>query len=181
MKKTISITFLALILYTVEARDILTLSNEMVFEGKVLKIKDCMVTFKSNKIKYKVPASDIFSIQFGNIEDKVYTKYLNMTKHKTEECFRGITDAENYHKKKGGHFVLGLLFGPFAMLGTAIIANPTPEKGRLTYSKSENIDQFNDPEYLGCYRKKARLQLLAAETLGWVISTILLAALEAGR
>ena len=51
------------------AGDILTLNNKMVFEGKVSKIKDCAVVFKSEGNKYIVPASEIFSLQFENTED----------------------------------------------------------------------------------------------------------------
>ena len=81
-------------------------------------------------------------------------------------CLSGRLDAENYHGKKGGHFVLGVLFGPFAMIGTAL-ADPTPAKGKQTYMMSENKDQFNDPEYLSCYKKKAKGQLIGAEAAGW--------------
>ena len=51
------------------AGDILTLNNEMVFEGKVTKIKECAVVFKANGHRYLVPASEIFSLQFENSED----------------------------------------------------------------------------------------------------------------
>jgi len=75
-------------------------------------------------------------------------------------------DAENFHGKKGGHFVLGVLFGPFAMIGTAL-ANPKPKKGKDTYMFSENKELFDDPMYLSCYRKKAKGQLIGMEALGW--------------
>ena len=32
---------------------------------------------------------------------------------------------------------------------------------------SNNKDQFNDLEYLSCYKKKAKGQLIGAEALGW--------------
>ncbi len=148
------------------AGDILTLNNEMVFEGKVARIKDCAVVFKAEGNKYIVPASEIFSLQFENTEDKVYTKYMKMADRNPNKCLSGRLDAENYHGKKVGHFVLGFLFGPFAMIGTAI-ANPTHEKGKQTYMMSKNNEQFSDPEYLSCYKKKAKGQLIGMEALGW--------------
>ncbi len=148
------------------AGDILTLNNEMVFEGKVTKIKDCSVVFKADGNKYIVPASEILSLQFENSEDKVYTEYLKIADGDPSKCLNGRLDAENYHGKKGGHFVLGVLFGPFAMIGTAL-ANPTPEKGKQTYMMSKNKDQFSDLEYLSCYKSKAKGQLIGAEALGW--------------
>lgn len=165
--KKIVLTFV-MILFIIEsfAGDILTLNNEMVFDGKVTKIKDCAVVFKANGKKYIIPASEIFSIQFENTEDKVYTEYLKLLEKDPELCLKGRLDAENYHGKKGGHFVLGLLFGPFAMVGT-LLSNPTPERGKDTYMMSKNKDNFSDPEYLSCYRKKAKGQLIGMEALGW--------------
>lgn len=166
MKKTTLILTAFLFSISSFAGDILTLNNEKAFEGKVTKIKDCSVVFKAEGNKYIIPAADIFSIQFENTEDKVYTEYLKMTDSNPNKCLNGILDAENYHGKKGGHFVLGVLFGPFAMIGTAL-ADPTPEKGKQTYMMSKNKDQFSDLEYLSCYRRKAKGQLIGMEALGW--------------
>jgi hypothetical protein len=153
------------------AGDILTLNNEMVFEGKVTKIKECAVVFKANGHRYIVPASEIFSLQFENSEDKVYTDYMQMEYGDPNKCLNGRLDAENYHGKRGGHFVLGVLFGPFAMIGTAL-SNPTPDRGKQTYMMSRNKEQFSDPEYLSCYTKKAKGQLIGIEALGrgaWIL------------
>jgi hypothetical protein len=137
-----------------------------VFDGKVAKIKDCGVVFKADGKNYVIPASEIFSLQFENPEDEVYKNYLKLGELDPNTCLSGRLDAENYHGKKGAHFAYGMLFGPFSMIGTAL-ANPTPKKGRETYMMSENKNQFNDPEYLSCYKKKARGQLIGAEALGW--------------
>ncbi|MDO9615988.1 MAG: hypothetical protein Q7J86_15885 [Bacteroidota bacterium] len=93
-------------------------------------------------------------------------EYLKMADGDPNKCMNGRVDADNYHGKKGGHFVLGVLFGPFAMIGTAL-SNPTPEKGSNTFVMSKNKDQFSDPEYLSCYRSKAKGQLIGMEALGW--------------
>jgi hypothetical protein len=166
MKKT-TLTLTAILFAIASyAGDILRLNNEMVFEGKVTKIKDCEVVFKADGKKFIVPTSVIFSLQFENTADKIYTDYMEMADSDPNKCLNGRLDAENYHGKNGGHFVLGVLFGPFAMIGTAL-ANPTPEKGKQTYMMSKNKDQFNDPEYLSCYKKKAKGQLIGMEALGW--------------
>jgi hypothetical protein len=152
----------------------LTLNNEMVFIGKVTKIKDCEVVFRADGKKYVVPASDIFSIQFENVEDKIYTDYIKLAEVDPNKCLNGRLDAETYHGKKGGHFALGVLFGPFAMIGTAL-SNPTPEKGKQTYMMSKNKEEFSDPEYLSCYKKKAKGQLVGMEALGMVAWILLIA------
>jgi hypothetical protein len=138
----------------------------MTFEGKVTKIKNCSVVFKADGNKFVVPVSDIYSIKFENVADKVYIDYMKMSDDNPDKCMNGKLDAENYHGKKVGHFFLGVLFGPFAMIGTAL-ANPTPEKGKQTYMMSKNKDQFSDPQYLSCYKKKAKGQLIGMEALGW--------------
>ncbi|MDH5598318.1 MAG: hypothetical protein OEY34_04290 [Cyclobacteriaceae bacterium] len=160
---TLTMSFFIIASY---AGDILTLNNKMIFEGKALKIKGCNLVFKAKGKKYIIPATDIFSVQFENPENKIYTEYIKLADEDPDKCLRGRLDAELYHGKKGGHFVLGVLFGPFAMIGTAL-ANPTPEKGKQTYLMSENKEEFNDPAYLSCYVKKAKAQLIGIEALGW--------------
>lgn len=146
--------------------DILTLQNKHCFDGKVLKVEPCAIVFKSEGRRYLIPAEDIFSIEFENPRDKVYTAFTEMAESDINKCMAGRMDAENYHGKKGWHFALGVLFGPFAMIGTAL-ANPTPQKGRETYMLSKNKEFFSDPEYLSCYRSKAKGQLITWEALGW--------------
>lgn len=155
------------------AGDILSLGNGMTFEGKVLKIKACTIIFKANGKKYEVPVDDISYIKFENEDDKVYTSYLEMSQTNPDACLSGSTDAANFHGKRGGHFVLGFLFGPFAIIGTAL-ANPTPYKGKETLYLSKNQDQFNDPSYLTCYRRKAKASLINSELLGWGTYLIIL-------
>jgi hypothetical protein len=155
------------------AGDILTLNNEMVFEGKVSKIKGCAIVFKADGNKYIVPASEVFSLKFENTKDKVYTEYIKMADGDPNKCLNGRLDAENFHGKNVGHFFLGVLFGPFAMIGTAL-SDPTPEKGKQTYMMSKNKEQFSDPEYLSCYKKKAKGKLIGMEALGWGAGILLL-------
>ncbi len=166
MKKSLLITLAIIVAVSTFASDVLTLNNGKRFEVKVKRIKGCSVIVKANGRKFEVPATDIYSIQFENVKDKVYTGYLKMLDQDPDLCLQGKLDAENYHGKRGTHFVLGVLFGPFAMIGTAI-ANPTPEKGRRTYILSKNKEYFDNTEYLSCYRKRAKLQLIGMEALGW--------------
>ena len=166
MKKITLTIIVALFAIASFAGDILTLTNQMVFEGKVKDIKECEVVFKADGKKYIVPASEISTIQFENTEDKVYNEYMKMADGEPNKCMNGRVDADAYHGKKGGHFALGVLFGPFAIIGTAL-SNPTPEKGRNTLVMSKNKKQFSDPEYLTCYRSKAKGRLIGMEALGW--------------
>ena len=153
--------------------DIITLNTQMVFEGKVTKIKNCNVIFKSDGMKYKIPADDVYSLQFGDVSDKVLTQYLELSNMEGDACMNGKMDADNYHGKEWGHAALGFFFGPFAMIGTAI-AQQTPEKGKETSFASKNKDQFSDPAYLSCYKKKAKGKLIGMEAAGWGAAILLI-------
>jgi hypothetical protein len=166
MKKIILGVAMSLLTLCTFASDVLTLNNAMVFSGEIVKIKGCIVLFKSEGIKYEIPVADIFSLEFEDVNNKVYTDYMKLADNDPNKCMSGRMDAENYHGKNGSHFVLGLLFGPFAMIGTAL-ANPTPEKGKDTYAMSQNKNLFSDPEYLSCYKKKAKGKMIGMEALGW--------------
>jgi hypothetical protein len=170
MKKlTLAIT--AILLVTASfAADILTLKNEMIFEGRVLKITNCEVTFKAmDGNKYLIPAEDIFCVVFENPSDKVYTAYLQLADSEPGlKCLKGKMDAYNYHGKAGLHITLGFLFGPIALIG-ATVSTPTPQKGRNTYSMSQNKEMFQDPEYLNCYKKKARNKNIRNTGIGYLI------------
>lgn len=151
------------------AADIITLTNAHQLQGKVLNIRNRQVTFSIDESTFLIPSGDIYSIQFENPENKIYQRYLSKLKadESLEKCMNARNDAQQLHGKKGGHFVLGVLFGPFAMLGTAL-ANPNPLNGRNTPLLSSHKNQFNDPEYLACYKKKAKGQLIGMEGLGWL-------------
>lgn len=171
-------TFFTLFAFPSFCGDILILNNQLVFMGKVKRIKDCSVVFQVDREKYIVPTSDIFSIQFENTSDKVYTDYMKLLEDPREKCMKARFDAEYYHGKKGRHFFLGLLFGPFAMISTAF-SNPIPEDGNKTRQMSKNTELFNDPTYLKCYKRTVKIQFYKAECRGlylWLIIPALLVA-----
>lgn len=156
--------------------DVLTLMNEMSFEGKVTKIKGCEVTFKVNHKKFTIPATEIFSIMFEDVNDEVYASYLQL--NDVEKCMKGQTDADMYHGKVGAHIAWGVLFGPFAIIGAAV-ANPSPHTGANTYMMSQNRELFSDPAYLMCYKKKAKGKNAGNAAIGWgcwVLFVLLMAA-----
>lgn len=146
--------------------DILSLNSGHYFEGDIIKIKSsCEVVFKSEGHRYIVPVNDIAYIQFNDVNDRVYRKYLELVDDPAA-CMKGQMDASMHHGKKGGHVLLGALFGPFAMIGT-LLASPTPDKGQSTYMLSENKDMFSDYQYIACYKKSAKQSLIGMEAVGW--------------
>ena len=173
MKKVTLVILTLLLTVSAFASDILILNNERVFNGKVTKIGKCEIIFKVEGHKYTIPASDIFSIQFEDTNNKIYRKYVKSLDKDPNKCLAAQLDVKNYHGRKVGHAVLGFLFGPAAMLGTAV-SNPTPDRGKHTYIMSKNSEYFSDTEYLNCYRNTAKTSLLQMEALGWAASLLIL-------
>jgi len=163
-KKSIILNLLLCSFLINQAADVITLNNQMIFSGKVKKIKDCEVKFKTEGEVYFIPAEDIYSVVFEDPKDRVFTAYQQLSD--SEKCLKGRSDADMYHGKAGMHVALGVLFGPFAIIGAAV-ANPTPEKGNDTYIMSKNSDSFSDPAYLSCYKKKAMGKNVGNTALGW--------------
>jgi hypothetical protein len=178
MKKIIFTLLTALTVISVQAFDKLTLTNGMQFQGDIVKVKGCSVVFKTEAGKVEVPAKDIYSVEFENPNDEQFVEYIAIldSEGKGDKCMNGQLDGERYHGKKGGHFVLGMLFGPFAVIGTAIGSNPTPYNSKNTIVLSQNKDQFNDPEYLMCYKKSAKKSLIGMELAGWAAWLLLIVA-----
>ena len=156
------------LLFSVSLRaegDILTLLNQQRFEGKIISLKDCTVKFKVNKEKYFIPTADIQSIQFADPTNPIYQDYLN--RNDPDKCLIAKDDAKNYHGKGGLHMLMGVLFGPFAVIGAAL-SKPSPQKDAKALT-SGHKEYFDDPEYLDCYRKKARGQNIASTAAGWAV------------
>lgn len=174
MKKTFLLACLLLLTQLLFAADVITLTNQMVFAGKVKKIDQCMVKFKAGGEVYFIPGDDILSIAFEDPNDKVLLAYQELSD--PDKCLRGRNDAGLYHGKVGSHIALGALFGPFAIIGAAV-ASPTPVKGKDTYLMSKNREIFDDPAYLQCYKKSAKGKNVGNTALGWAAWILLILAI----
>ena len=173
MKKLILSLLTVVTVISAQAFDKLTLTNGMQFQGDVVKVKACSVMFKTEAGKVEVPAKDIYSVEFENPNDEQFVEYLAVldSASSADNCANGKMDAKKYHGKKGEHFVLGFLFGPLAVIGTVIGANPTPynAENNNTVGLSQNKDQFNDAEYLMCYKREAKKTLIGREFAGFSV------------
>lgn len=166
MKKLKLSLCLIVFAFSTYASDILILKNQKSFLGEIIKVQSSELIFKTNGEKFVVPFTDIYSVGFDRTDTDIYSEFLKKSENESNKCLNGRLDAENFHGKNGIHFALGVLFGPFAMVGTAL-SNPTPEKGKETLLMSKNKDQFSDPSYLSCYKRKAKGQLIGMEAIGW--------------
>ncbi|WNJ20934.1 mechanosensitive ion channel domain-containing protein [Pontibacter sp. G13] len=151
--------------------DILTLTNGKTFTGTVKQVQACSIDFKAEDGNvFEIPADDIYTLQFANPNSRKLKRYMEMPA--SDRCMSGTQDAENFHAKKAKHFVLGFLFGPVAIVGTAL-GNPRPYKDKDTMMYSQNEDLFEDPTYLQCYKRKAKGQNILYATIGFGTALIL--------
>ncbi len=70
--------------------------------------------------KYVIPTSAIYSIAMENGTNLFYSSNLNTSEKDSLNCLCGEMDAKKYHGKKRIHVALGIVLGPYAMIGTAI-------------------------------------------------------------
>ncbi len=155
-----------------QQKDVIVLKNNMSFQGRIVKVKSCEIVFKTEKGRFNVPLTDVQIVDFAEQNEKM-NKQFNAYQMDPESCAKGVTDAQDFHGKGGLHFALGVLFGPFTVIGAAI-AGPTPASGSNTALLSPNKELFSDPEYLHCYKKKARGKNVLNAALGWGAITVVL-------
>ncbi len=171
MKKQFILILITLLALGAAGSDAIVLVNQKAFKGRIKKVTPCHILFKTNGMTYNIPAGDIHSLYFGDPAGKAARQFQDVGEQ-WKKCAEGQFDARVYHGKRFGHGVLGFFFGPFAMIGTAL-ANPTPARGAQTLQLSKNHDLFSDPEYLSCYTRKAKGQLIGAEALGMLAVVVL--------
>jgi len=171
MRKTFILLLLASFFYSFSfASDIITLTNQKAFSGKVTKIKNCKVHFKANKQKYVIPASKILMVQFEDLENKIYKNYLKqIALNDNESCLRGTIDGNN-HRKEGKHLVFGFLFGAFGVIGAAL-GDPIPDLSKAKVSKQN--EKYYNYAYLQCYTKAAKKKNVRMSAIGWGTSVLL--------
>lgn len=165
MQKSLFILLVCLIaLPGLKATDFVVLKDGHGFSGEIRSIKNCTVKLQWNNDKLYIPLEEVEYIEFDDPTEKAALDFMAMPED--NNCILGMKDAEMYHGKYGGHVVLGFLFGPFAMVGTAI-AQPFPYRGKHTMALSKNRELFDNPDYALCYKRKAKGRLIGAEAIGW--------------
>jgi hypothetical protein len=163
--KYLTISLFLLLSSILFANDEVQLLNCEIYHGEVLKIDQCKVHFKTVCQTLIIDADSIDYLKFECLDNEIYVNYINDLTLK-EKCLRGHNDAKNLYNYGIPHFILGVLFGPFTVVGT-LVATPTPNKSQATMKLSENKELFGDPSYLECYKKEAKSKNLSAALAGW--------------
>lgn len=147
------------------------------FHGEIKKVKKCFVHFKATDGNtYKIPGDQIYAYRVEDPVSDLNDIMASVVMDNTENCSKGMADAQMHHKKALGNYAGGFLLGIFWVIGAAV-ASPTPMKGKNTMALSENSELFTDPYYLDCYKKKAKTTNVLAAVGGWAtwIAVVLLA------
>lgn len=136
------------------------------------------ISLGNSHLNYRIPK--VKSIQTENrwSAHNTDTK-INLASNKlsdVEICSRARSDAENFHGKKIGYLIGGIIFGPLAILNAAAIKH-RPSQGELTRVMSENKDLFEDPTYKACYNRRAKWILVKKASVGTILWSVLGSAL----
>ena len=125
--------------------DVIGLKNKIQFCGTVLDVTDSSALFTVNGIIYEIPTVDIDFIALKDSNTKAAQSLADVFSDNPNLCMLGQCDAEMYHGKTGGAFVLGMLVGPFAVIGYAL-TRPDPYDGKNTVMMSHNSQYFSNPD-----------------------------------
>lgn len=165
---------LAVLNASAENGDVLTLKTNQSFKGEIIKIKKTTLLFKAiDGMEYIIPANDVSNIFFEDANGKYKKSYERLLLAQENACMKGASDGKAFHGKGGLHVALGVLFGPFAVIGAAV-GSPDPMGGARTTQMSKNSDLFSDPQYLECYKKAARGKNVGMAAAGWGMWILLL-------
>ena len=145
------------------------LINIKAFEKqKIQRIKlSLKVIIEKNKVKFEFTPEhvqfiefDVHNVQISKLigENAADFTYLD-----------GQNDAVLYHKRFGGNFTLGVLFGVFGFVGVALGNVKDPPAMVPDYS-----EKINSADYREGYRKKGKGKNLGAAGIGWAVGFVIL-------
>jgi hypothetical protein len=160
------------------SQDIIVFMNGEEQQVEIEEITPDIIKYKvantPNSPVYSVLTKSIFMIKFKDgsrqviytepppVTDTIYLVKGMMPRREMNACSKGQYDAFQFHKRKAGNFMLGLLFGPLGIYGVAATnaAPPPPEAAEKKY--------MENPIYLDCYNKAARKNNLSHAIGGFI-------------
>lgn len=177
MKK---IFFLMLLFFSVNMfADIVTIDGRQ-YNVEINRIQRNKVLFTLGNDAYVVPMGkiDMIYLDGANSTFAKSAEVLNQIVSKENPCLLGTTDAQS-RGKTTVNVIGGMLFGPFALIHKAL-KDFHPMKDIETVAVSSNRDLVDNPNYIQCYRKKARTKALTETAGGWA-TWILIALMSSGE
>jgi hypothetical protein len=166
MKNTFIFLVAVLLSISAYSRDRITLKGGQRIKGDIIHIEDSRVTIKKGDMNLEFSPEHVELIEFDAQNVKI--SKLIMENSVDFTYLNGQTDAQLYHKRFGGNFALGVLFGVFGFVGVAVGNVKDPPAIIPDYS-----DKINSADYREGYRKKGKGKNLGAAGIGWAVSFVL--------
>lgn len=158
-------------------KDRIELNNGKKLKGEIVNIEYGKLYLKKGKKVRMYTSDQIRYIMIDSENEKIISKIIeNVPLQERNWCVEGDTDAYNYHKRGGGNFALGFVFGVFGFIGVAVTDAKAPYDPALI----SDTEKMNNTTYLMCYDKKAKKKNLGSAGIGWAASFILLLVIASG-
>lgn len=172
MKKILFLSLTLLIVSIAFGKDKITLKDGQSIKGEIVHLEQDKVIIQKGKSNQEFTSEQVAYIEF-DLKNVKISKLLsdNMNEFNYLE---GKDDAQLYHKRFGGNFALGFLFGAFGFIGVAVGNVQDPPAGIPDYA-----DKMNSSDYREGYRKTGKGKNLGAAGAGWAVGFILLLIISA--
>lgn len=152
--------------------DFIQLTNGDLFEGKVLKVYEGELLFKTEAGTYFIPQQDLQCVNLDHRSKRKEKALDDMFATPAEDtCSRGSV-AGGMHGHGFGQFCAGF-FGSLIGVGIVMIVDKTPSKSKNLLMVADDRDVWTDPSYLACYDKAAKKKALTNSGLGMLTYVVL--------
>jgi hypothetical protein len=172
MKKIQFLCLTLLIVSTAFGKDKIILKDGQSVKGEIVLLEQDKVIIQKGKSNHEFTSEQVAFIEF-DIQNVKISKILsdNMDEF---NYLDGKNDAQLYHKRFGGNFALGVLFGVFGFIGVAVGNVQDPPAAIPDYT-----DKMKSSDYREGYRKTGKGKNLGAAGAGWAVGFILLLIISA--
>jgi hypothetical protein len=166
MKQSILVLAVLLCFGNSYSKDKIFLKNGKKIKGVISHIEDNRVVIQKKNSQYEYTSDDVQYIEF----DVNNVKLAKIIEQNPDDFtyLDGQQDAQLYHKRFGGNFVLGVAFGLFGFIGVAVGNVKDPPVGIPDYA-----EKINSADYREGYRKKGKGKNLGAAGAGWAVGVVL--------
>lgn len=169
--KKYTLLFLSAFAVLAAKADFVQLKNGKLFEGKVVRVFESELAFKTSVGTFFIPGSDLQCVNIEKIRPKQERALASMFASSADACSRG-TSAGTMHGHGFGQFCAGF-FGSLLGVGIVMLVDKTPAKSKNLIMVATDDDVWTDPGYLMCYNKAAKSKALINSGLGCITYLVL--------
>ena len=148
------------------SKDKIILCKGKTIKGTITQLEENKITIQKGKKELEFTPEQVQYIEF----DANNLKISKVIRGNADfNYLDGQTDAQLYHKRFGGNFALGVLFGVFGFIGVAVgnVQDPNPVI-------PDYQEKINSADYREGYRKKGKGKNMGAAGAGWAVGAIIM-------